>query len=106
MTPATMTKPEPARVGRAALTKIAVQFVFAPGLKRDVFQNVRLTGSWDGEGRYSDDWSTAPMEKYISEDGCPSYRAQIGLDERSVRIAGLDRSRGTHPPRWLVWSRP
>ncbi|MFI5460579.1 MAG: alpha-amylase family glycosyl hydrolase [Isosphaerales bacterium] len=81
MTPATMTKLEPGRVARPASTKIAVQFVFAPSVKRDVFQNVRLTGSWDGEGRYSDDWSTAPMERYISEDGCPCYRAQIGLDE-------------------------
>jgi len=76
-----MTKPETARAARPSATKIAVQFVYAPSLKRDVFQNVRLTGSWDGEGRYSDDWSTTPMEKYTGEDGCTRYRAPIGLDE-------------------------
>ena len=84
MTPATMTKAEPARAARPSSTKISVQFVYAPGLKRAVFRNVRLTGSWDREGRYSDDWSTTPMEEYTGEDGCPCYRAAVGLDESQV----------------------
>ena len=81
MTAATMTKAEPSKAARPASTKISVQFVYAPGLKRAVFRNVRLTGSWDREGRYSDDWSTIPMEEYTGEDGCPCYRAAVGFDE-------------------------
>ena len=81
MTTATLTKAEPARSARPAPTRIAVQFIYAPGVKRAVFQNVRLVGSWDAEGRYSDDWSTTPMEEFIGEDGCPTYRARVALDE-------------------------
>ena len=84
MTPATTTKAEPSKAARPSSTKISVQFVYAPGLKRAVFRNVRLTGSWDREGRYSDDWSTIPMEEYTGEDGCPCYRAAVGLDESQV----------------------
>ena len=40
----------------------------------------RLTGSWDGEGRYSDRWSTIPMESITGEDGCPAFRAAVELD--------------------------
>jgi 1,4-alpha-glucan branching enzyme len=50
-------------------------------LKRKVFSNVRLIGSWDDEGRYSGVWSTTPMEDFIGEDGCPCYRTQVELDE-------------------------
>ena len=84
MTPATTMKAEPSKAARPSSTKISVQFVYAPGLKRAVFRNVRLTGSWDREGRYSDDWSTIPMEEYTGEDGCPCYRAAVGLDESQV----------------------
>ncbi|MGA8351972.1 MAG: hypothetical protein WB773_29550, partial [Isosphaeraceae bacterium] len=66
------------------MAKIPVEFVYLTGLKRAVFQDVRLTGSWDREGRYSDDWSTTPMEEYTGEDGCLCYRAAVGLDESQV----------------------
>src|SRR5271157_2898551 len=66
------------------MAKIPVEFVYLTGLKREVFQDVRLTGSWDWEGRYSGDWSTTPMEEYTGEDGCPCYRAAVGLDESQV----------------------
>ena len=81
MTTAALTKSEPARAARPASPKIAVQFVYAPSLKRAVFRNVRLVGSWDDDGRYSSDWSTTPMQESIGEDGCPCYRAQVDLDE-------------------------
>jgi 1,4-alpha-glucan branching enzyme len=81
MSTTTVTKAEPARAARPASPKISVQFLYAPSLKREVFQHVRLTGSWDREGRYSGDWSTTPMENFTGEDGCPCYRAQVELDE-------------------------
>ena len=66
------------------MAKIPVEFVYFTGLKREVFRDVRLTGSWDREGRYSNDWSTTPMQKFTGEDDCPCYRAQIELDESQV----------------------
>ncbi len=63
------------------MAKIPVEFVYLTGLKREVFQDVRLTGSWDREGRYSNDWSTTPMQKLTGEDGCHCYRAEVGFDE-------------------------
>jgi 1,4-alpha-glucan branching enzyme len=80
MTIATSTKASPPRAGQAAPPKIAVQFTYAPSLKRAVFRNVRLVGSWDAGGRYSADWSTTPMKEFTGEDGCPCYRAEVGLD--------------------------
>ena len=66
------------------MAKIPVEFVYLTGLKRAVFRNVRLVGSWDGDGRYSGEWSTMPMEEYIGEDECPCYRAEVGLDASQV----------------------
>ena len=57
-----------------------VEFQFITGLKRDVFRNARLRGSWDNAGRYSDDWTESPMQARIGEDGCPIFAASIRLD--------------------------
>ena len=62
------------------MTRNAVEFVYLTGLKREIFRNARLTGSWDGDGRYSDHWSTIPMESITGEDGCPAFRAQVDFD--------------------------
>jgi 1,4-alpha-glucan branching enzyme len=57
-----------------------VEFQFITGLKRAVFRNSRLRGSWDGNGRYSDDWTESPMQEEVGEDGCPIFTASISLD--------------------------
>lgn len=59
-----------------------IQFVFATGLRRPVFSNVRLVGSWDNQGRYAPDWSAAPipMAPGILEDGCAGFTAGVDLD--------------------------
>ena len=68
------------------LTRIAtmpsktVEFRFFTGLKRQIFRNPRLTGSWDANGRYSDQLSLSPMQEDIGEDSCPIFRASISLD--------------------------
>jgi 1,4-alpha-glucan branching enzyme len=72
------------KTDRPTTTKVRVQFVYLTGLKRDIFQNVRLKGSWDGDGRYSDDWSTTPMEPIVGEDGCPAFRATVEFDPAQV----------------------
>ena len=58
----------------------AVELQFITGLKRDVFRNARVRGSWDSAGRYSEDWTESIMQTRIGEDGCPVFAASILLD--------------------------
>lgn len=58
-----------------------VRLEWRTGLKQPVFRNVRLMGSWDVNGRYSDSWSSIPMEAFVAEDGCPAWRAEVPLDD-------------------------
>ena len=57
-----------------------VEFQFITGLKRAIFRNARLLGSWNGSGRYSDNWTEAPMQEEIGEQGCPVFKASVTLD--------------------------
>jgi len=61
-----------------------VQFKYLTGLKKDLFRNVRLTGSWDENGRYSNQWISIPMQHAIAEDGCPCFEATVELDDSQV----------------------
>ncbi len=58
----------------------AVEFQFLTGLKRRIFRNPRLVGSWDASGRYSDQWSESPMHEVTGEDGCPMFQGSASLD--------------------------
>jgi 1,4-alpha-glucan branching enzyme len=54
---------------------ITVRFTYLTGLKRPVFANARLSGSWDG-------WAAErPMEAITGEDGCPAFTAKLELDD-------------------------
>ncbi|HLZ34188.1 MAG TPA: alpha-amylase family glycosyl hydrolase [Nitrospira sp.] len=57
-----------------------VELQFITGLKRKIFRNARLCGSWDGNGRYSDNWSESAMQEDIGTDGCPIFKATVTLD--------------------------
>ena len=57
-----------------------VEFRFNTGLKRAIFRNARLYGSWNDQGRYSDVWTEVPMQEKIAEDGCPAFIATVSLD--------------------------
>lgn len=57
-----------------------VQFQFITGLKRAMFRNPRLRGSWDGNGRYADVWTESAMQQVVGEDGCPVFQGAITLD--------------------------
>src|SRR5438105_7680289 len=62
------------------MPKLRVQFEWITGLKRRIFRNARLLGSWDGDGRYSSAWSTSAMTEVETDDGCPTWRADVELD--------------------------
>jgi len=57
-----------------------VEFQFITGLKRAILRNPRLLGSWDGSGRYSDQWTESPMQEEIGTDGCPVFKGSATLD--------------------------
>jgi 1,4-alpha-glucan branching enzyme len=63
-----------------AMAQITVQFTFHTGIKRHLFQNVRLVGSWDTTGRFSNQWIRVPM--LLSDDGtgCDAFSVSIPLD--------------------------
>jgi len=62
------------------MAKQNVEIQFVTGLKRAIFRNARLRGSWNSDGRYSDDWTESPMREEIGEDGCPIFTAAVSLD--------------------------
>lgn len=63
---------------------IPVQFTYLTGLTREIFSNPRLTGNWDTNGFYSDEWSSIPMEQTTAEDGCPCFTATVELDDSQI----------------------
>lgn len=66
------------------MSGIRVRFRYYTGIKRDVFTRVRLSGSWDREGKFSRNRSTLEMRPFIHEDGCPAYEEEIFLDDSQV----------------------
>lgn len=59
---------------------LSVRFRYLTGLKRSLFRNARLVGSWDQSGRFSAVWSETPMAPVRAEDGCPSFTATVKFD--------------------------
>ncbi|MEW6162169.1 MAG: alpha-amylase family glycosyl hydrolase [Nitrospirota bacterium] len=66
------------------MAAIPVQFIYITGLKSNIFSNARLTGSWDTNGRYSDQWISLPMEPAIGDDGCPCFGATVEFDDSQI----------------------
>jgi len=61
-----------------------VKFVYDTGIRRQLFHNVRLWGSWDSSGRYSDEWTEAPMKERIAGDGGVVFEAEVALQDSEV----------------------
>jgi 1,4-alpha-glucan branching enzyme len=61
-----------------------VQFTYFTGINRKIFDHVRLTGSWDQNGRYSDQWITISMQEFIAADGCPGFTTTVHFDASQV----------------------
>lgn len=68
---------------------ITVQFTYLTGLKRDIFSNPQLVGSWNN-------WVPTPMTPMTGDDGCPAFTTTVTFpDDRAgemhrwgVRFAG------------------
>jgi 1,4-alpha-glucan branching enzyme len=63
---------------------ISVQFQFRSGFSSLDFDNVRLWGSWDGEGRSAEEWTSANMQTGIDADGYEVFRRQIEFPDTEV----------------------
>jgi 1,4-alpha-glucan branching enzyme len=63
---------------------IPVLFRYYTGIKRDIFDNGFLVGSWDDDARPSTAWSSRPMTKIRGEDGCPVFEALVVFDSSNA----------------------
>ena len=66
------------------MAKISVRLRYLTGLKREIFSNARLSGTWDEQGHVSTNWLESPMDVVTAEDGCPAFTATVELDESEV----------------------
>jgi len=62
------------------MPQLTVSFTFHSGIKRHLFGNVRLWGSWNAAGQLSDQWTAAPMAQSQGETGCDAYHASVQFD--------------------------
>jgi 1,4-alpha-glucan branching enzyme len=62
------------------MANIEVSFMFHAGVKRHLFRNVRLSGSWDANGRFSNQWSQQSMTASDDGTGCDAFVASISFD--------------------------
>ena len=84
---------------------ITVSFTFHSGVKRQLFRNVRLSGSWDGNGQFSNQWTEVPMVGAPDETGCDAFRASVSLDAAQTGTAfqwGVIADIAGAPNSWVV----
>jgi len=66
------------------MSSITVQFSFHPGIRQDLFREATLVGSWDQSGRYSDDWSSRPMQKTVGSEEVVVFEAEVPFDRSQI----------------------
>jgi len=53
---------------------ITVRFMYITGIKRGLFHNARLSGTWNS-------WVDIPMRDIVAEDGCPAFEVTVNFDD-------------------------
>ena len=61
-----------------------MKFVYDTGIRRSLFHNVRIAGSWDAAGKLSDEWTETPMHEVSSPDGAITFEAEVRLAASEV----------------------
>ncbi len=61
-----------------------MKFIYDTGIRRKLFSNVRLLGSWDAEGKHSDVWTECPMRELVGPDGANVFEATVDLKASEV----------------------
>lgn len=54
-----------------------MKFVYDTGIRRNLFKNVRLVGSWDASGCFSDRWTEVPMRVVSAPDRAVVFEADV-----------------------------
>ncbi|MGA2022818.1 MAG: hypothetical protein ABSH02_19660, partial [Candidatus Sulfotelmatobacter sp.] len=62
------------------MAQITVNFTFHSGVKRQLFSNVRLSGSWDASGEFSNQWTDVAMAATQDGTGCDAFNATASFD--------------------------
>src|SRR5271157_676776 len=62
------------------MPNINITFTFHSGIKRHIFTNVRLSGSWNANGQFSNQWTQQPMTASQDETGCDAFQATVSFD--------------------------
>lgn len=87
------------------MAQIVVTFTFHSGVKRHLFQNVRLSGSWDADGMFSNQWTQTPMAESADETGCDAFSASVSVDASQVGTTlqwGVIADLAGAPKSWVV----
>jgi 1,4-alpha-glucan branching enzyme len=66
------------------MAAVSVQFRYLTGLKRKIFHNARLLGTWDHAGRLSQSLSEIRMADITCEDGCPAFAVTVRFDQSEI----------------------
>jgi 1,4-alpha-glucan branching enzyme len=66
------------------MASVNVTFTFHSGVSRTLFQNVRLSGSWDATGKFSALWTQTPMLPSQDGTGCDAFNVTVPLDASHV----------------------
>ena len=87
------------------MAEILVNFTFHSGVKRQLFRNVRLSGSWDTAGRFSNQWTEVPMAASQDGTGCDTFSASVSFDtaqEGTTFLWGVVADIAMAPNTWVV----
>jgi 1,4-alpha-glucan branching enzyme len=66
------------------MAQIVVTFTFHSGVRQHLFQNVRLSGSWNANGMFSNQWTQTSMVASQDGTGCDAFSASVSLDASQV----------------------
>ncbi len=87
------------------MAAITVNFVFHSGVKRHLFTNVRLSGSWNAAEEFSNQWTVVPMTASPDETGCDAFSASVSFDPSQSGIVfqwGVIADIAGAPDTWVV----
>src|SRR5687768_7695739 len=59
---------------RSGDSMITVRFMYITGIKRALFRDARLSGTWNS-------WGDIPMREIVAEDGCPAFEVTVNFDD-------------------------
>jgi 1,4-alpha-glucan branching enzyme len=87
------------------MASITVNFTFHSGVKRQLFSNVRLSGSWNAAGQFSSYWSQQAMTASKDETGCDAFNVSVNFDASQTGITfqwGVLADLAGAPNTWVV----